>query len=217
MALGVVTMETAPLGVITSLTKNAASEIIGPQAELVPARGAIFEQHLELAVIVHVGRYLAGQTQSHAADLHRPRVSDLAHHIDIVHAAVDDGRGGLQQRFVAPPAVCARLLVEVKPEYIWAAQFAGLGDEAHPRRVVPQDIADDQLAPIGLGGRDDALGIGHGGGEGLFNEDVGTLLQRHDGVVGVGVGVGIDRDQIGLVFPESACVVGLDCITAQIR
>ena len=65
-----------------------------------------------------------------------------------------------------------------------------------------QDVADDQLAAIRLGRGDDALGIGDGGRQRLFDEDMRARLQRHDRVVGVAVGIGVDRDDVRLLVAQ---------------
>ena len=64
-----------------------------PPTRLVPAKRAIGKDHLEMAVVVHVRRDVRRQAQAHAADLHRGGFGDLAHDVDVVHAAVDDRRG----------------------------------------------------------------------------------------------------------------------------
>ena len=167
-------------------------------AGFVPADAAIIEQHLELAVIVHALRQALGQLQAHAAHLDRLGVGDLAHDIDIVHAAIDDGRGGLHDGAVNVPGGAARLLVEIHAEHVRATQDAGLLDELEPGGVVAQDIADDELALVLLGGGDDASRVFDGGRQGLFDKDMGAGLDGGDGIVGMGIGVGGDRDHIGL-------------------
>ena len=52
------TMETQPFGVITSFTKNAVSEIIGPQAASYQPTEPSSNGHLQVAVVVLVGRDL---------------------------------------------------------------------------------------------------------------------------------------------------------------
>ena len=169
-----------------------------PPAGLVPAERAVGEDHLEVPVIVHVLRDLVAQPQAHAADLHRHGVGDLAHHVDVVHAAVDNRRGSPHQRLVRLPGRAGALLVEVEAEDVGPPEGARLGDQPLPGRVVAQDVADDDLAAglARLGG--DALGVGGGGGERLLDEDVGAGLHRGDREVGVAVGIGGDRDEVGL-------------------
>ena len=65
-----------------------------------------------------------------------------------------------------------------------------------------QDVADDQLAAVGLGGRDDALGVGDGRRQRLLDEDVAAGLQRRDRVVGMAVRIGVDRDEVGLLVAQ---------------
>ena len=60
-----------------------------------------------------------------------------------------------------------------------------------------QDIAHDDLAPglFGLGGH--TFGIRDGGGQRLFDEDMGAGVHRGAGIVGMTVGIGRDDNKIG--------------------
>ena len=149
-------------------------------SRLVPAERAVLEQHLEMPVVVHGLRDLGREPQPHAAHLHGPRIGDLEHHVDIVHAAVHDGRGGRHQRLVHLPGRPGALLIEVEAEDVWPAQRSGFRDETLPGRVVAKDVADDDLAAglDGLGG--DASGVGQRGGERLLHEDMGARVHRRE-------------------------------------
>ena len=139
---------------------------------------------------------LVGQPQPHAAHLDRLGVGDLAHHVDIVHAAIDDRRGRLHQLLVRLPGRAAGLLVEVHAEDVGAAELARFRDQPHPGRMVAQDIADHQFPAIGLGRGDDALGIGHRRRQRLFDEDMAARFQRLHRIVGMAVGIGVDRGDV---------------------
>ncbi len=65
-----------------------------------------------------------------------------------------------------------------------------------------QDVADHQLAAVGLGRRDDALGIGHRGRQRLFDEDMAAGLERLHRIVGMAVGIGGDAGDIGLLVAQ---------------
>ena len=88
-------------------------------------------------------------------------IGDLAHHIDIMHPAVDDRRRGLHQRLMNLPSRAIRLLVQVQTEDIRPAKRPRFGNQGLPAWMVAQDIAHDQLLTIGLGAIHHAAGIGH--------------------------------------------------------
>ena len=196
-ALSGMRIETAPLGRDHVLNEEGGVGHHRAPAGLVPAERAVGEEHLEVAVVVHARRDLVREPQAHAADLGRGGVGDLAHHVDVVYAAIDDRRGGLHQRLVRFPRRTRALLVQVQTEDEGAAERPGLGDQPLPGRVVAQDVADYHLAAGRLALGRDALGVGDGRRERLLDEDVGAGLHRRDGIVGVAVGVGRDRDQVG--------------------
>ena len=117
------TIETAPFGRHDVFHEEGGLGHHRPPARLVPADRAVVEDHLEMAVIVHVGRRsrrtAAGPCRAPATGA---GVGDLAHDVDIVHAAVDDRRGGLHQLLVGLPGRAGGLLVEVQAEDIRAAR-----------------------------------------------------------------------------------------------
>ena len=59
---------------------------------LVPADRTVIEHDLELTVIVHVGRNFVGQPGADRMHADRLRPGHVAHHVDIMHAAIDDRR-----------------------------------------------------------------------------------------------------------------------------
>ena len=79
-----------------------------------------------------------------------------------------------------------------------------------------EDVADDDLAVGFAGFFRHALGVGGGGGEGLFHEDVGAGVHGGAGVVGVAVGVGGDGDEVGLQAGERLVEVGGDLVEAEL-
>ena len=80
-------------------------------AGLVPADRAVVEEHLQMAVIVHVGRDLVGEAQAHAAHLDRLGVGDLAHHVD------DSGRRN--RRCGEVVCISGLCVSQVAPEDCW--------------------------------------------------------------------------------------------------
>ena len=52
------------------------------------------------------------------------------------------------------------LLIQVHAKHIWATEFARLGDQALPRRMMAQDLANNQLASGVLGFGNDTLRLG---------------------------------------------------------
>ena len=169
-----------------------------PPAGLVPADRAVLEEDLELAVVVHAGLHILGQPRPHAMDAQGPGPGDLAHDIDIVDAAIDEGREAGEQALMGLPFGPAALLVQIHPEDQRAAQLAGELDEADPGGVVAQDIADDELAAGAPGRRHHPLGIGDRIGDRLLEEDVRSCFHRLDGEIRMGIRQGIDGDDIGL-------------------
>ncbi len=87
------TMLTAPLGLMMSFTKYAVSLIIGPHpASYQPTDPSSKRRPGTARNYTCFPRNLVRQTQAHAMHPHRFRIGDLAHHIDVMHPAVDDGR-----------------------------------------------------------------------------------------------------------------------------
>ena len=74
-----------------------------PPARFVPPDRPVGEEHLKLAVVVHVLGNLVRQPQAHAMDPHRRGVGDLAHHVDVMDAAIDQRRCCLHQGLVRLP------------------------------------------------------------------------------------------------------------------
>ena len=60
-----------------------------PPPCLVPANRAILKDHLEMAVVIHIGVYVIGKTQPHASHLHGFGIRDLTHHVHVVNPAID--------------------------------------------------------------------------------------------------------------------------------
>ena len=88
------------------------------------------------------------------------------------------------------------LLVQIHPHHQRLAQRPGDLDEAHPRRVDAQDVADDELAVAGAGGVDDGLRFGDGLGQRLLAEDVAAGLDGGARVGAVGLGVGVHAHDV---------------------
>ena len=142
-----------------------------------------------------------------AVDAHRLGAGHLAHHVDIVDAAIDDRRQRLHQVLVPGPGVADRLLVQVHAHDERLAQTLRELDKLHPGGMDTQDVADDELL-VGVARRgDDAFCVLHRLGDRLFHEDVRARLEGADGVVGMRVGPGVDRDDIGLQRLERLVIV----------
>src|SRR5690554_6418671 len=62
-----------------------------PPSGCVPTYTTIFKSDLQLAVVIIVIRYFVSQPGSYGINLNRLRTRHLAHHIDVVYAAIDDG------------------------------------------------------------------------------------------------------------------------------
>ena len=60
-------------------------------------------------------RRLRPQLGADAVHAHRLGAGELAHHVDIVHAAIDDRDQRVDQVLVPAPRRAARLLVQVQP------------------------------------------------------------------------------------------------------
>ena len=115
-------------------------------------------------------------------DAHRLRAGHLAHHVDVVHAAVDDRAHRVHQVAVPVPRLAVALLVQVHPHHQRLAERPRDLDEARPRGVDAQDVADHQLAVGGARGVDDGLRLVDGFGQRLLAEDVAAGLDRRSRV-----------------------------------
>jgi hypothetical protein len=82
------------------------------------------------------------------------------------------------------------------PKDIRPAQGARFGDQAHPGRVVTQDVADDQFAPGALCGLDNPQRVFNGRSHGLFEEDMGSGFHGGNRKLGMAVGIGVDRAEV---------------------
>ena len=80
-----------------------------------------------------------------------------------------------------------------------------------------KDVADHQLAAVGLGRGDDAFGIGDGGRQRLFDEYMRTLFERRHRIVGMAVRIGVDRGEIGLEVAQRRGEIGQDGVAGQRR
>ena len=91
-------------------------------AGLIPADGTVGEGHLEVAVVDLTGGHVLGETGADPGDADRTAAGHEAHHVDVVHAAVDDGGGGAEEIFMRLPIGAGALLVEVHPHHEGFAQ-----------------------------------------------------------------------------------------------
>ena len=167
-------------------------------AGLVPADRPIIEAHVQVAIVVHPGVDFRGEPGAHRMHADGLRARHLAHHVHIMHAAIDDGADRIHQVPVHLPLRAGGLLVEVHAHDQRLSQRSSHLHELHPGRMNPQDIADHQLQALGLGEGRDVLGLRHRLGQRLLDEHVCARLQRHAGIGGMGVGPGVDRHGIGL-------------------
>ena len=179
-----------------------------PPARLVPADRPVGEADLQLAVVVHARHELVGEPGPDRRHPHRLGAGHLAHHVDVVHAAVDDRRHRVHQGLVGLPHLARRLLVEVHPHHQRLAERAGGLDEPLPGGMDPEDVADHELLARLPGRRHDLLRLGHRHRHRLLEKDVAAGLEGGLGVCGVGVGVGVDRDGVGRGGGEGLVIVG---------
>ena len=114
-----------------------------PPAGLVPADRAVIEGHVQVAVILLVG--LRPQLGADAVHAHRLGAGQLAHHVDIVHAAIDDRDQAVDQVLVPAPGRAVALLVEVEAHHQRLAERLAELDELDPARMHAQDVAQHQL------------------------------------------------------------------------
>ena len=133
---------------------------------------------------------------------HRLRAGHLAHDVHVVDPAIDDRRQRVHQVAVPVPGRPPALLIEVHAHDQRLAEGAGALDELLPGWVHAQDVADDQLL-AGLARLvHHRLGAVHGGGERLFDEDVGAGVEGLEAELLVGVRVGVDRDRVGAALGQ---------------
>ena len=177
-------------------------------AGFIPADGAVGEGDLEVTVIDLARDDFLGEAGADAGDAHGAGTGHAAHHIDVMDAAVDDGRGGAEEIFMRLPIGAGALLVEVHPHHEGFAQSLRELGEFLPRWVDVEDVADDQRTLQATGGGDDAFALGEGDGDGFFEEDVGASFHRSDGIIGVRLGVGADADGVRFGAREGVGVVG---------
>ena len=153
---------------------------------------------MQMAVIDHRLCDLAGEPGADGVHGDRLRPRDLAHRVDIMDAAVDDRRGRAHERLMHAPERARRLLVQVHAHDERLAKGAADLDEARPRRMDAQDIADEQNLVRRSRGRDDPFGGFERVGERLLAEQsvLGReRLERHRRVV---LGIGANGDASGL-------------------
>ena len=68
-----------------------------PPTGLVPADRTVIKSHLQLTVIVHAWVEFAGEPRPDGADSHRFGPCHLAHHVNVVHAAINNRRHGVHE------------------------------------------------------------------------------------------------------------------------
>src|SRR5262249_51082522 len=76
-----------------------------------------------------------------------------------------------------------------------------------PGGVHAQDVPDDELALRGLCPAHDLLGVGDGGRDRFFHEDVTPRVEGPERVRRVGVGICVDRNRVGPGLPQRAVEV----------
>jgi hypothetical protein len=85
-------IDTEPLGPIMSFTKKAVSPHHRAPARFVPPHGAIIEGHVKVTVVIHVLVNFTCEPSANRMNTDGLGTGHLAHDINIVHAAIDDGR-----------------------------------------------------------------------------------------------------------------------------
>ncbi len=104
------------------------------------------------------------------------------------------------------------VVVGVGPDDVFdGAEFAGLQqalDFAVPGLPAPV-LVDHEADAGGVGGGDDLLGFGQGGGEGFLAEDVSVVLGGEASKGEMGVGTGDEVDEVGLFGGEHGGGVGV--------
>ncbi len=162
----------------------------------VPPDRPVIERYLEMTVIDFPLGQLVGQPRAETGHADRPRPGHLAHHVDVMHPAIDDRRDGRHQVLVGDPFGPGRLLVEIHPHHQRFTELAGLVDERDPGRVITEDVAGHQLAVLGAGQGDQVLGRRHAVGNRFLGEHVTAGLERGPRVRRVGVRVRGDTDRV---------------------
>src|SRR3979490_228787 len=84
------------------------------------------------ALIVHGRRDLAGEPRPDRVHRDRTRACHLTHDVDVVDAAIDDGRSRLHQLLMNLPEGASRLLVEIHAHHKRLSQRPAYLDEARP-------------------------------------------------------------------------------------
>ena len=115
-------------------------------AGLVPADRAVIEGDVEVAV-VRLGR-IGPERGADAVHANRLGAGELAHHVDVVDAAIDDRDQRVDQVLVPHPGRAVALLVEVEAHHQRLAERLAELDELHPRGVDAKDVAEHELAVV---------------------------------------------------------------------
>ena len=109
------------------------------------------------------------------------------------------------------------LLVEIHSHHQGVAESLRNLDKLDPGRVDPEDVADHQLAILFTGEVDDTLSGFHGGGDGLFHENMRPGFECFGGKLLVGFRIGVDGNDIRFHFGQSRVeVIEAGNITSQI-
>src|SRR5216684_3471655 len=103
-----------------------------PPPGLVPPDRSVFEHDVKMAVIVYGRRDLAGEPRPDRVHRDRTRACHLTHDVDVVDAAIDDGRSRLHELLMNLPEGASRLLVEIHAHHKRFSERPAYLDEARP-------------------------------------------------------------------------------------
>src|SRR5229473_3638025 len=103
-----------------------------PPPGLVPPDRSVFEHDVKMAVIVYGRRDLAGEPRPDRVHRDRTRACHLTHDVDVVDAAIDDGRSRLHELLMNLPEGASRLLVEIHAHHKRLSERPAYLDEARP-------------------------------------------------------------------------------------
>ncbi len=126
------------------------------------------------------------------------RFGHLAHHVDVMHPAIDDRRDRGEQAFVSIPILAVGLLVQIHPHDQGFSKSLGDFNELDPTRMLAKNVANHQGLVLTSGKLDEFTTLLGAFGKWFLREYVTPRFQSHFGKGVVGVRVGRYADRIRL-------------------